>query len=608
MLRFVALFLLVMLFPLSACALDIVVDDSYRETELQQGIRYWLTDDTLATPPAPDSPLWQTSEDTLTFGFEPRTLWLTFTITNESSHAQHLVLDVGYPLLDEVDIHYQLPGRETLSYELGDTRPAENASILHPHIIAVLNLPENQQARVLMRIRTSATLNVPMRLWQVETFIEQSQLDIAWYVMVYGMLVGIALYHLLIYLQLREPGFLWFSIFLFSLVGVFAFFQGILTTYVFPGLRETSNNLLIWLYVIAASSCSLYVLRTLDVKRYRRRYAYSLYGLIALGGILLLLSLLVSYSVIIRLLTVYALISMVVVVNVQIRRSLDRYQPAYYAIAASLFCVVGMIIIVLEKTGAITSTALTRSAGDVGLTLMAMLYAMMLSYRMRWEQIQRKKAQQESYELQVDLLKTQTQLNKELEQLVSKRTEELEKANDQLRTMSITDALTGLYNRRYFDQYFHQQYLEQARNGEPLGILLADIDHFKNINDTYGHPFGDACLIQFAARIEQIIRNKGYTAARYGGEEFIIVLPGADAEETVRLGNALLTALRFRDVSIGDKTVAMTASVGAVSAVPKKGADPDELLKAADEFLYEAKHQGRNRVVGHPVPPVEVSE
>ena len=604
--RFIALLMLIL--PLSVHALDIVVDDSFSDVELQQGIRYWLSDDPQAVPPPPESPLWETSADTLTFGFEPRILWLTYTISNRSSHAQQLVLDVEYPLLDEVDIDYRLPGRAPVFYELGDTRPAKNASILHPHLIAALKLPEGQQASVMMRVKTSATLNVPMRLWHVESFIEQSQLDIAWYVMVYGMLVGIALYHLLIYVQLRETGFLWFSLFMFSLVGVFAFFQGILTTYVFPGLRENSNNLLIWMYVSAAAFCALYVLRTLDVRKYRPKYATSLYALIALGGLMLLLSVFISYSLMIRLLTLYALISMIVIVSVQIRRSMDRYQPAYYAMAASLFCVLGMIVTLLEKTGVITSTAFTRSAGDVGFTAMALLYAMMLSYRMRWEQLQRKKAQSEAYELQVDLLRTQTQLNRELEQLVGKRTEELEKANDQLRTMSITDALTGLYNRRYFDHYFHQQYLEHAASGEPMGILLADIDHFKRINDTYGHPFGDECLIQFAARIEQIIRNKGFTAARYGGEEFIIVLPGADAAETLKLGNALMNALRFRDVEVGDKKVALTASVGAVSVIPEQGKDPDDLLKATDELLYEAKHQGRNRVVSSKMPPAAVSE
>lgn len=604
--RFIALLLLML--PLSVHALEILVGEDFHDTEIQQGIRYWLTDDPKASPPPADSPLWQRSEHTLTFGFEPRTLWLSFSIRNLSDHAEHLVLDVVYPLLDEVDIDYRLPGREPVRFELGDTRPVADASILHPHIIAVLKLPQGQKGTVTMRVKTSGTLNVPMHLWNVETFIEQSQLDIAWYVLVYGMLVGIAFYHLLIYLQLREPGFLWFALFMFSLVGVFSFFQGVLTSYVLPQMREHSNNLLIFLYVGAATFCSLYVLRTLDVRKQRPGYAMSLYVLIALGGILLLLSWWVPYSHMIRLLTVYALASMIVIVVVQIRRLMDHYHPAYYAMAASVFCVFGMIVTLLEKTGFITSIPLTRSAGDVGFTAMALLYALMLSYRMRWEQLQRKKAQQESINLQVDLLDTQRQLNKELEILVGKRTEELEKANDQLRTMSITDALTGLYNRRYFDHYFHQQFIEHARNGEPLGILLADIDHFKNINDTYGHPFGDECLIQFAARIQQIIRNKGFTAARYGGEEFIIILPGADANVTLKLGNALLTALRFRDVEVGHRKVALTASVGAVSAIPEVGADPDDLLKVADEFLYDAKHFGRNRIVSSKTPPVTVSD
>ena len=599
--RFVVLLLLIM--SCSVQALEITVDDGFTHTSLEQGIHYWLTDDPEALPPAAGSDQWQQSTETLTFGFEPRTLWLTFRIVNQSRNDQTLILDVEYPLLDEVDINVLVPGQPPQRFELGDRRPAENIRILHPHLISVLTLPGGSQADLMLRIKTSATLNVPMTLWNVQDFIEVSQLSVAWYVMVYGMLVGVALYHLLIYLQLREAGFLWFSLFMFCLVGVFAFFQGVLTTYVVPGLREYSNSLLVWLYVGAAAFCALYVLRTLDVRRYRPGYARSLYALIALGGVLIALSLVISYNVMIRLLTVYALISMVVVVAVQIRRSRDRYKPAYYAMAASLFCVVGMVITLLEKTGVITSTMMTRSAGDVGFTLMAMLYALMLSYRMRWEQLERKKAQQESLNLQADLLDTQRQLNKELETLVGVRTEALEKANEQLRVMSVTDALTGLSNRRYLDEYYLEKFELMARMREPLGILLADIDHFKLINDTYGHQAGDQCLIQVADRIRQIIRNKDCLAARYGGEEFIIILPGVGQQDTLKVANSLLNALRYRPVSVKGQAISVTISIGAVAARPKGSDDPDLLLKRADELLYAAKNGGRDRVVSGELPP-----
>lgn len=578
------------------------MDDGFTHLKLEQGINYWLTDDSDAIPPPPDSDQWQQSTETLTLGFEPRTLWLNFSLHNRSAREQILILDVEYPLLDEVDIDYRVDGLAPEHYELGDRRPVDNIRILHPHLISALKLPVGADAEVVMRIKTSATLNVPMTLWDVQDFIEVSQLSVAWYVMVYGMLVGVALYHLLIYLQLREVGFLWFSLFLLCLVGVFAFFQGVLTTYVTPGLREYSNSLLIWLYVGAATFCSLYVLRTLDVHRYRPGYAWSLYSLIGLGVALIALSMVFSYSVIIRLLTVYALISMIVVVAVQIRRSLDRYQPAYYAMAASLFCVVGMVIILLEKTGVITSSTLTRSAGDVGLMLMAMLYAMMLSYRMRWEQLERKKAQQESLNLQADLLDTQRQLNKELETLVGVRTEALEKANEQLRVMSVTDPLTGLCNRRYLDEYYLEQFELMARMHEPMGVLLADLDHFKVINDTHGHQVGDQCLIQVADRIRQIIRNKDGLAARYGGEEFIIILPGADQQETQKVANGLLNALRYRPVTVKEQNIPVTISIGAVSARPDSKDDPDLLLKRADELLYSAKNGGRDRVVSGDLP------
>jgi diguanylate cyclase (GGDEF)-like protein len=589
--------LLTLLLTLSAHALNVSVDDDFQQQQLAAGLKYWLTDDHEAKPPSNEASEWQTSPDTLTFGFDKRVLWTHFTLSNSSSKDQALLLEIEYPLLDVIDITITNEMSTPILYELGDTRPLTQSSIQHPHILAPLTVPKASSVNVMMRIHTAASLNVPMTIWNSHEFLEQSQLSIAYYVFVYGILIGIALYHFVLFIQMRELGFLWFSLFIVGLVAIFAYFQGFLTSYVWPQFRDYSNQILVWLYAFTAITCNAYILRILNVKRYRPSYARSQYALMAVAFILIALSFLLPYDTMIRLLTLYAAISVVVVISVQIRRGLDRYTPAYYAIGAGIFCAAGMIITILEKTGAVTSTVFTRSAGDVGFTIMAILYALSLSYRMKWEQAQRKIAQQETVDVQADLLKAQTQLNIELESLVKDRTLDLEKANNKLKIMSVTDALTGLFNRRYFDQYFNDQYKISIESKNPIGLLLIDIDHFKNINDTYGHTFGDHCLASAAKRMQTAINTELNILARYGGEEFIIVLPNSNLDATLDTANKILSELKSEPITQGSTTVTMTASIGAVSETPGPHSDPEHIIKKADDYLYEAKRAGRDQTI-----------
>lgn len=206
-------------------------------------------------------------------------------------------------------------------------------------------------------------------------------------------------------------------------------------------------------------------------------------------------------------------------------------------------------------------------------------------------------AQNRTVEVQEDLLEVQRKLNKNLESLVSDRTSELEKANDKLRTMSVTDALTGLFNRRYFDEFFYNQYQNSAKQGTSMGLLIIDIDHFKTINDNHGHPFGDQCLIKVAKRLQDIVINGMNVVARYGGEEFIVVLPNADINKTLAVADTILESLRNQTIDQDAISLNITASIGAVSMIPDIATDADQMLKKADDFLYEAKKQGRNRTV-----------
>lgn len=189
--------------------------------------------------------------------------------------------------------------------------------------------------------------------------------------------------------------------------------------------------------------------------------------------------------------------------------------------------------------------------------------------------------------------------NLALEARVEARTAELQNANEQLERLSITDGLTGLFNRRHFDQVFDTEWQRAVRHGEPLAVVMIDVDEFKAYNDHYGHQAGDQCLREVAQVMRENNRRAGDLSARYGGEEFVVLLPGTSEQQALSRAECLRSEVELRSIPHGGARTSkvVTISLGVASWVPNRGQNPYEMLKAADDSLYRAKHQGRNRVV-----------
>jgi diguanylate cyclase (GGDEF)-like protein len=169
----------------------------------------------------------------------------------------------------------------------------------------------------------------------------------------------------------------------------------------------------------------------------------------------------------------------------------------------------------------------------------------------------------------------------------------IEKLHAELAEQAVRDVLTGLYNRRYVMDALPQAMAQAGRNGKPFSLALLDIDHFKRINDRYGHRAGDDVLIHLARLFADHVRA-GDTVARYGGEEFVILMPGATAQETEQRVETARACAHTSAVDIGDHVLGVTFSAGIATFTGSQS--PAELLNAADEALYRAKRGGRDRV------------
>lgn len=178
----------------------------------------------------------------------------------------------------------------------------------------------------------------------------------------------------------------------------------------------------------------------------------------------------------------------------------------------------------------------------------------------------------------------------------------LEEANGALARMAVTDGLTGVGNRKYFDEHFENTFRRCQRHGLRFVVAMVDVDHFKRINDSYGHQVGDDCLQALGACLRGHLRRGDDHVARFGGEEFVVFSLAAVDEDVAAWMETLRQRVAALEVPAGDEVVRLTVSVGVADGVPADGARAADYLARADQALYEAKRAGRNRCVRAPLP------
>lgn len=176
--------------------------------------------------------------------------------------------------------------------------------------------------------------------------------------------------------------------------------------------------------------------------------------------------------------------------------------------------------------------------------------------------------------------------------------EKLKKTNRQLEFLSISDSLTGLSNRRFFDETLEVEWRASQRGNYELSLIFLDIDSFKPYNDNYGHQAGDMCLREIGTIILETIKRPRDLAARYGGEEFVVLLPKTSRHDAVRIAEKIRESVEWLAIEHNYSKVSeyVTVSIGVATMSPSQEFKPSELLKLADAGMYEAKENGRNRV------------
>ena len=552
------------------------------------------------------------SHDALNFGYTKDRIWLKFTLSNTSDHDIERMLNIRYPLLDKITL-YSDSQPEPL-YSLGRLLEGKNDQALDvpaSYFVMPITVKSNSFETYYLSVESDDSLALPIYLTTqsaLETQAFQYAVNFAFYI---GLVITNILFAFFMTLILRDREQLYYCLFMIS--NHFAFFS------VLEGMPNTLlgiDTLFINRDIIPFVVCFSMLLFTLFAASYLRLYslapkAYRLSRvLVGLMIFTLLLCFILPYFYAITLST-FASILVGMFYGSVAKTYVVRGRPGIKSfILAWGLGVAGAMIYGLKVWGIIPVNFFTSYSWHIGTLLEAAVFSAMMAYRAAQDRKERLVALQSLNTKERDLRHTQEQLlatesaaKTELEVQVKQRTRDLsnllgqlEDENKSLAELSINDALTKVRNRRFFNDIYPQMWNDSIEERTPISVIMLDIDHFKRVNDDYGHLCGDHCLVTLAQIMQSSVNHSTDVVCRYGGEEFAIILTRTTAEQACVVAEKIRENIEITIISDGECTFKVTSSFGVSGLVPTTGMTPDALIAQSDAALYTSKRNGRNRV------------
>lgn len=539
---------------------------------------------------------WRLAEgQDLVFSHTPSVYWIRLNVTNPNEHRSLWYLTLNYALIDEVTFWQSGSGSNPM-IETGDRRPFDSRGIDYRYFLLPVTLDSAETKAITMRVRSSGALNVPLTFESPSEVIVQSNHLTLTHGLFYGALLVFSVFNLLLFFS-SGTIYYFYNAFYMAAMGLFMFAMGgFANQYFWPNSANFANTSIPLSLVLCALSMTLFGRSFLEIGQKTwddlttKALAWACAGFFGL-------TLLLPYSTTILLNTVLALTVLASLFVIAIGRWRQGYQAAMWYVLAWLVMLTGGLIYALAAFGYLADFLAREALMQVvvGGQVVLLNYAMV----QRWRLLNEK------------LLAVEHSARTNLEIKVHERTSqlrntmrELEKANRQLAALSLNDALTGLQNRRHMDNILPELCAEARRTGHPLTIVLLDADHFKTINDTWGHSFGDTFLQLIADILTRHTKRPRDVAIRFGGEEFALLLPGTGTEGASQLSESILQAIESTSlVSPDGASARITVSAGVAALSP--GEDKDSLFKRADDALYRAKAEGRNRIIVSDHTPID---
>ncbi len=540
---------------------------------------------------------WQSQHhDALVFGFSRSAFWLRWRFHNTSDQFQDLVVDLGNARQDYVDWYvFRGPGNEpTQRVSSGDRHPFADRPLPARNLAMPLRMEPGEHLDLMVRLASHDGLYeaMPVRLVPRDVFHAEEDSQSLVVTLYHGGLMALALYNLLLFAATRERAFGLYVGYMLSLLLWNFTFQGYGFKHLWPDSMAFNNNVLTVAAAWAFGIFGLFTIEYLKLRDSAPRWVLRSNQALAWANIAVALPAMADYYALGAAIGQATGIAMALVsLSTGVWLLLKGQRQARFFVLAFSVLGVGATAYILQVVGLVPANALTSWGLQVGSGFEALVLALGLADTMNTLKAEKIQAERRARQ-------AQEAANEALEIQVAERTQALERANQRLHALAVTDALTGAFNRRHFND-FCAAALEQPSRSGPLALCMFDLDHFKRYNDTYGHQAGDISLRQVAAAVQAELDRTGGALFRLGGEEFGALFAAPSLEQAVAFAERLRQAVSDLDIAhAGNATGCMTASfgVGWWGTGNDPGLTPDGMYAAVDQALYAAKAAGRNCV------------
>lgn len=490
---------------------------------------------------------------TLTFGIGAPAVWLHLQLLNPLDHGLEMMLLAGTTWTDQLEVFVVQEGRLGKHWQSGDENPvmAGLAPALG-YAVPVQFAPGRSE--LYLRIASIDPLVLPVELMSPDVFHGRQTLLGYCYGFIYGFLMALCAYNFMLFVGLRNRSYLYYSFYLMCLIAMNMAYTGHGLAWLWPGQIGWQRYVILVLMMLFSGSGLLFASRFLGLAEHAPRALkvvqwFCGLGAVAMGVCLLTGSHLGAAYVSFVFLSLFAF----GMVALGVLTAGKGQVAGRYFLAAVLCGAIGATLTVLSVWGWLPFTVFTYHAVELGVILEATLLALALAYQVRQHQ-------------------QASRISEKLARL---------------------DPLTGLLNRRACLALAGPGWSTAQRGDRPLSVIMLDIDHFKQINDQYGHDAGDRALVTIANLLSQQIRT-GDILSRWGGEEFLLILPETDLAHACAFAERLRQSIAEIKLPLDHTGAVLTASLGVATRHGQRRLD--ELINAADVQLYDAKRQGRNRV------------
>lgn len=543
--------------------------------------------------------------ETVNLGYRAGAAWLRVVLNAAPDAPDEWFLEIGYPSLDRVDLY--LPGPAGLvAQHAGDRNPLGAMTYPHHNFVFPIRLTPGAPLELLLRVQSEGNLTVPMTLWQPDALARMDRREYARHALYFGALLALLLYNLLLFLSVRDPLYLLYV----GMVAGMGIGQVSLNGYgnlwLWPESGAWGHWALPWGFALCGLTGAIYTRRFLETPRYTPGMDRWIGVFIILFGLLTFLGPpLMPYTWVAIGVSLTGLGFALLAVAVGVKTYLAGSPGARYFLIAWTLLLAGVAVMAARNLGWLPTNWWTLNLMQIGSALEMLLLSLALAERINILQRDKTSAQAEAMRAKEELVATLRRSEAEMNERVRVSTAELRDANERLRAneehmrqLALHDPLTGLANRKLFEEEMTHALARARRAGAGLGVAFVDLDGFKGINDRHGHDIGDAVLRAVANRLHEQVRA-GDVVARLGGDEFVLILENSGTRADIgRRVDDLSAALHF-ELPIPDGTVKVAASLG-IALFPEDGDDAPNLLRLADAAMYRAKHGGAQEAAsGH---------